>query len=71
MFGAVGGCLLASKGVASGVKTGVGLEQVKGADDTMFGTGEVQFWVGHGGAGGVGLEQTRAVLGVVGGDTTV
>lgn len=50
---------------------GVGVEQVRGADDTMVGIGEVQFWVGHGGAVEEGLELTTAVLGVVGGDTTV
>lgn len=57
-----------SKGVILGVTVGVGVEQVRGDDDTMFGIGEVQVGVGHDGAG---LEQTRAVLGVVGGDTTV
>lgn len=65
------GCLVRSKGVTLGVIVGVGVGQVRGADDTMFRTGEVQFWVGHGGAVEEGLEQTTAVLGVVGGDTTV
>lgn len=65
------GCLAGSKGVTLGVIVGVGVEQVRGADDTMFETGEVQFWVGHGGAVEEGLELTTAVLGVVGGDTTV
>lgn len=64
------GCLVGSKGVTLGVKVGVGLEQVRGVDDTMFEIGEVQFWVGHGGAVEEGLELT-VVLGVVGGDTTV
>lgn len=71
MFGAVVGCLVGSKGVTLRVTVGVGVEQVRGVDDTMFEIGEVQFWVGHGGAVEEGLEQTTAVLGVVGGDTTV
>lgn len=54
-----------------GVMVGVGVEQIKGGDDTRFEIGEVQFWVGHDGAVEGGLEQTTAVLGVVGGDTTV
>lgn len=53
------------------VKVGVGVEQVRGGGDTMFETGEVQFWVGHGGVVEEGVERTTAVLGVVGGDTTV
>lgn len=68
----MGACLLGSKGAMAGVIAGVGVEQVRGADDTRLEVGEMQFWVGHGGgAAEEGLEQTRAVLGVVGGDTTV
>lgn len=52
-----------------GVTVGVGLEQVRGADDTTLEIGEEQFGLGHDGAVGGGLEQT--VLGVVGGETTV
>lgn len=62
---------MGSKGVILGVTVSVGVEQVRGADDTMFEIGEVQIWVGHDGAVEEGLEQTTAVLGVVGGDTTV
>ena len=47
------------------------MEQVKGEGDTMFGIGEVQFWVMHDGAFEGGLEQTTATFGVEGGDTTV
>lgn len=65
------GCPVGSKGVTFGVIVGVELEHVRGTDDTMFEIGEVQFWVGHDGADEEGLEQTTAVLGVVGGDTTV
>lgn len=62
---------MGSRGVALAVIAGIGVEQVKGADDDMFKTGEGQFWMEHGGAAEEGLEQTTAVLGVVGGDTTV
>lgn len=62
---------MGSEGVILGVTVGVGVEQVGGADDTMLGIGEVQFWMGHDGAVEGGLEQTTAALGVVGGDTTV
>lgn len=58
---------MGSKEVALGVLVGV----VMGADDTVSDIGEAQFWVGQGGAAEEGLEQTTAVLGVVGGDTTV
>lgn len=71
MFGPAVGCLVGSEGAPLGVTVGVGVEQVSGADDAMFETGEVQFWVWHGGAVEEGVEQTTAVLGVVGGDTTV
>lgn len=54
-----------------GVVVGVAVEQVRGADETVFETGEVQFGVEHSGADEEGLEQTTTVLGVVGGDTTV
>lgn len=60
-------CLL----VSLDVKAGVGVEQVRGVGGTMFETGEGQFWVGHGGVVKEGVERTTAVLGVVGGDTTV
>lgn len=53
------------------VKAGVGVEQVRGVGGSVFGTGEVQFWVGQGGVEEEGVERTTAVLGVVGGDTTV
>lgn len=58
-------------GVIFSVVVGVGVEPVKGVDDTMIEIGEVQFSVGHGGAVEEGLEQTTAVLGVVVVDTTV
>ncbi len=64
------GCLAGSKGVALAVIAGVGVEQVRGADDTASEITELQFWVGQGCAGN-GLERTTAVLGVVGGETTV
>lgn len=62
---------MGSKAVALGVIVGVGVEQVRGADDTVFETGDKQFWVGKGGTIEEGLARTTAVLGVVGGDTTV
>lgn len=62
---------MGSKGIALGITVGVGVEQVRGADDTVLEIGEMQFCVGQGGAVDEGLGWTTAVLGVVGGDTTV